>query len=572
MSQLDFFDAPAAAPAPMLTPPAKPRGRTPRYYQLLADAACQSGWRENRSELVVMATGLGKTVFFATIAAAWQGRVLMVAHREELISQARATLEETTGEYVGTEKAEYRCGNERIVVTSVQTMSRRLEKFSPDHFSLIIIDEAHRTPAPSYIKILDYFTSAKVLGVTATPDRADEKAMGAVFDDVAFVMDITDGIEAGYLVPVHGEQVFVEEVDLSNVSTVSGDLAQGELDEEMLKATESVVQKTYELCGTEQVIIFTPGVRSAHAMAERMNAIAPGSAISIDGGTDSDERRMLVKGFKARQYQYLFNCAVATEGFDAPATSVVAIARPTKSRSLYAQMCGRGTRVLPGVVDHLEGEEKAAERRAAIAASKKPRMRVLDFVGNAGKHSLVGPVDVLGGDYTEEEVKAAKAKMRDEFAEGDGQARDVHKALKEARNELKALAARMQAAKAKVKAQVTSFDPFKCLGLEREQAISTRFGSLPVTEGQAGFLIRRGLKEADVMKMDKRTASKLIDKLNKRQDAGLATIKQLAVLSRFAPVPDSLTFQRASEACDYVISASKWKPNAERLHAILARK
>jgi superfamily II DNA or RNA helicase len=195
---------------------------------------------------------------------------------------------------------------------------------------------------------------------------------------------------------------------------------------------------------------------------------------------------MLVKGFKAGQYQYLFNCAVATEGFDAPVTSTVAIARPTKSRSLYAQMCGRGTRVLPGVVDHLEGEDKAAERRAAIAASKKPRMRVLDFVGNAGKHSLVGPVDVLGGDYTEEEVKAAKAKMRDEFADGDGQARDVHKALKEARNELKALAARMQAAKAKVKAQVTSFDPFTTLGLEREQAISARFGSLPVTDGQAG--------------------------------------------------------------------------------------
>ncbi len=570
MSQLDFFQAPPSAPMAVLA--TKPEASTMRYYQTLASEATRASFLENRSALVVMATGLGKTVLFADIAANWSdGRVLVVAHREELIAQARATLERTTGEFVGTEKAEYRCGNERIVVTSVQTMSRRLENFSPEHFSLIIIDEAHRAPAPSYVKILDHFSYAKVLGVTATPDRADEKAMGAVFDDVSFVMDITDGIDAGYLVPIKGQQVFVEEVDLSGVSTVSGDLAQGELDEEMLKATESVVQKTHELAGREQVIVFTPGVRSAHAMAERMNAIAPGSSIAIDGGTDPDERRFLVKGFKDRRYQFLFNCAVATEGFDAPATSIVAIARPTKSRSLYAQMCGRGTRVLPGVVDGLEGPELAEQRKVAIAASAKPHATILDFVGNSGKHSLVGPVDVLGGDYSEEELQAAKRKMQDEFADGDGQARDVHKALKEARSELRAMAARMQAAKAKVKAQVSAFDPFKALGLDREQVISTRFGSQPITDGQAGFLIHRGLDEETVRKMDKRTASKLIQKAKKRQELGLATLKQMKALSRYVPASENLTFAAASNALNY-ISSCNWRPNAERLNTVMSGK
>lgn len=531
------------------------RGPKLRWYQEEAIAAIHTSLLANRSTLCVLPTGTGKTVLFSSICKSWDGRVLVLAHRDELISQARETLQKATGEFVGTEKAEYRAGNERLVVASIQTIHRRLDLFGKDHFALIIVDEAHRAIATSYLKVFDYFTSAKVLGVTATPDRSDEKAMGKVFDDVAYVMDIEDGIDSGYLVPVRGKEVFVEEVDLSNVSTSAGDLAQGELDQEMLKATESVVRKTYELAGSEQVIIFTPGVASAHAMCDRMNEMAPGKAIAIDGTTEPEKRKRLVTGFKTGQYQFLFNCAVATEGFDAPSTSIVVMARPTKSRSLYAQCVGRSTRVLPGTVDHIDGKDRGAERRAAIAASKKTHATILDFVGNSGRHSLVGPVDVLGGSYTEEEVKLAKKKVK----EGEESPRQ---ALQDARQELRRTAVAMAAAK--VKARITEFDPFKTIGMRRdsEEYLSQRFGSQPMTEGQRNALKKFGMGERELGVMDKRSASKALNRLVDRAKKGLASLWQIEKLSKYTKVPDDVSFQSAMAAVEYI----KRNPRPDMTH------
>lgn len=542
--------------------PKKTVERKPRYYQTACIEAINASLVDNRSTLAVLATGLGKSFIFAKAAQGWKGRVLFLAHREELVFQNKETVEQTCGEYCGVEKAEYTCGNERLVSASVQSMVARLKKFSPDHFAYIVVDEAHRATNPTYLDIFAYFAKAKILGVTATPDRHDEKALGKVFDDVCFVMDIEDGIEAGYLVPVEGRTVFVEEVDLSNVSTVAGDLNQGELDEEMCKATEAVATEMYRAAGNEQAIIFTPGVKSAHAMCARMNEIAPDKAIAIDGKTDPWDRKSLIEGFKSRKYQFLFNCQVAVEGFDAPETSIVGQARPTSSRAFYSQGCGRGTRVLPGVVDSIEGEERAGERRAAIAASRKPRMTILDFVGNAGRHSLVGPVDVLGGNYSEEEVALAKKKVK---AEGGG---DVPKALKDARAELKALAKRMAEAKAKVKSQVTPFDPFACLGINREQGISIRFGAKPIMDWQVEKLTRLGLPGDVVRQMDFRTAKKAADNIHRRIDLGLASLKQLNLLSDFTPVSDTVTLAAASKAIDYIFRMKK-RPNPAVLKSIL---
>lgn len=540
------------------------KGPKLRWYQEEAIAAILTSLQENRSTLCVLPTGTGKTVLFASICKQWNGRVLVIAHREELISQARETLQKATGEFVGTEKAEYRAGNERLVVASIQTIHRRLDLFSPDHFSLIIIDEAHRTIASTYIKTIKHFTGAKVLGVTATPGRADEKAMGKVFEDVAYVMDIEEGIDSGYLVPLRVLDVFVEEVNLANVSTVSGDLAQGELDDEMLKATASVVNKTFEVAGEEQVIIFTPGVRSAHAMCEAMNGLAPGKAIAIDGKTDLEKRKELVAGFKRGEYQYLFNCAIATEGFDAPSTSMVALARPTKSDSLCTQMCGRGTRVLPGVVDKYERKDQAAERREAIAKSKKPRLTIIDFVGNVGPHTLAGPIDVLGGSYTDEEVKLAKKKAK---ASGE---QDVQKVLKDARAELKAMAARM--ADAKVRASITEFDPFKCLGMRRqsEEYLSQRFGSQPSTEAQRATLKKYGFSDKDIGALDKRSAGKAIGKMIDRAKRGLASLWQIEKLSKHMKVPESVTFKQAMAGCEYL--KRNPKPDLTSLQLILSVK
>jgi superfamily II DNA or RNA helicase len=572
VSQLGIWDEPAAEP---VAPVRQANARRGRYYQEECDAAIEAALYGSptqdavRSCLVVMATGLGKTYVFSERARRTKGRVLVIAHRDELIVQARDSLASACGEYVGTEKAEARCGSERLVVSSIQTMHRRLDKFKPDHFELIVIDEAHRAPAESYCKVMRYFTGAKILGVTATPDRTDERAMGAVFDTVAYVMDIENGIEAGYLVPVHGQD-FAVDVDLSNVSTSGGDYAQGELDEAMLKVVESVVDQALRFADDKQVIVFTPGVKSAHAMCERANLERPGCSIAIDGGTDPMLRKSLVQGFKSRKYQFLWNCNVATEGFDAPETSVVAIARPTKSRALFAQMCGRGTRVLPGTVDHIHGPEGAAARRAAIAASAKPHMTILNFVEREAHITLRGPVtpvDVLGGNYTEDEVKEAKrrqAGMPDE---------DIRTSLKVARNELAAAAKALKAARAKVTARVASFDPFQALGIDRADAIAIRFSGRPATEKQVSTLVKFGLSEQDVKDLDFRAASRLLGKTFERMDKGLASLKQLKALSKWAPVPDSLPFETARKAMDYVAGECQFgrrrKIDAGHLESIL---
>ena len=169
-----------------------------RYYQQEAVDSVFEKLKEDRSTLVVMATGLGKTVLFCEVAKRWPGKVLVLAHRDELLSQTRSTLEKATGEWVELEQGMWKAGDQtRLVVGSVQTIYQqaRLERFGAEHFSLIIIDEAHHAPAPTYRKVMDFFANAKVLGVTATPDRADEKAMGAIFDSVACVLDIEDGAE-----------------------------------------------------------------------------------------------------------------------------------------------------------------------------------------------------------------------------------------------------------------------------------------------------------------------------------------------------------------------------------------
>jgi len=555
-SQLAFWDAQEHALLEVLGPPevvlTKPRqaSKQTRFYQLECLEAIRSGFaggeeREPlRSLFVELPTGMGKTFIFCELARTWNGTVLVVAHRDELILQAKAELERATGERVGVEKAAENCADERVVVTSVQTMSRRYVDFRAERFSLIIIDEAHRATAPSYRKVMDYFATAKVLGVTATPDRADDVKLGTVFEDCAYKMGILDGIDIGYLVPVEGEEVVIQEIDLSGVERLTDDNA---LDEAMLKAVEGIVQKAYEMCGNEQAIIFTPGVRSAHAMSDRMNMLAPGKAIAIDGETDKDLRRQLVSGYKTGKYQFLFNCDIATEGFDAPLTSIVGMAAPTDSRARYAQRAGRGTRVLPGLVDHLHGHENSAARRSAIAASAKPRMRILDFVGNAGKHTLCTPIDVLGEDFTDAEVAEAKKRLKKK--PGDS---DLHQALKDARAALKRQAEQLRAAQLKVNARVQRFDPFQALGMSRDDAISIRFGSRPITPNQAEILLHKGIAEADVRAMDFRSASRMLSSLQKRRKAGLATLKQLAAISKWYPVPPDTTFAAATRAMDYI--------------------
>lgn len=543
-----------------------------RWYQKEAVLAAEKELADSRSTLIVMATGLGKTRVVSSLISRWtHGKVLVLCHRDELVQQMRAELERALGVLVEIEQGDMRASlRADYVVASTDTIRqmRRLERFPKDHFSLIVTDEAHHYLAKTYKRILDYF-EGKVLGVTATPDRTDEKALGQLYDTVSYVLDIEDGIDAGYLVPIVGERVVLNEIKLDDVAkTRGGDLNESQLDEVMLQAVEGIVQKVLEHHPDRQGIAFFPGVRSAEYAMQRFNQLRPNSAIFIDGMTDKMLRRRLVEDFRAGRYKILCNCAVATEGFDAPGVSLIVQGRPTMSRSLYCQMCGRGTRVLPGTVDRLMLEEQKWERQDAIVASAKKNCVIMDFVGNSGKHALVTLEDALGGKYSDEEIERAK-KLR---SKGGDAPMDAREALQEARRELLAMA---QKIKAQVKATVSSFDPFHVLdvGVREKDRYAQRFGLKPASEGQLAVLRLKGVPESDLAGLSHRAAGNLLTELNNRRSAGLANYKQLRQLQRFGVNDRNVTFERASEVIDYIAKCG-WNPqrvDPVKLSAILHR-
>ncbi len=540
-----------------------------RWYQEEAIAAVHREFREVRSTGIVLATGLGKTVIFSILATGWPGKVLVLAHRDELVDQAKRSIEHISGEWSEKDKAHLKANlGTRLVIASVQTLSNdsRLKRYPADHFSLVIVDEVHHATSPSYRKILDYFSAAKVLGVTATPDRGDGTALGLVLESIAYKMDILDGINAGYLVPIadgFGHRVFLDEINLDDVHVQSGDLAIAQLDKAMLKACEGMVRKTMELCGDRQGIMFLPGVKTAEYACERWNVLEPGSGIFISGSTDEGERARLVRDFRRGHYRWLFNCAIATEGFDAPGVSCIALGRPTKSRALLAQMAGRGTRVLPGVVDELafaDGKEDHQIRREAIAKSKKPDLMLIDFVGNSDRHELACPDELLGGNYTPEEKALAKKKTK----AGNT---NVKGALEAARSELKKLAA---ATKADVKARVGRFDPFKTVGLtEGVDKYAMTAGRKPILPSHRERLLDFGYPQQMVDNLDRQGGQKLIDNHYKRLKTGLASFKQLAVLQKHGVNDPTLTKARASAAMSYLAECGWTRAAPERLNQIL---
>lgn len=532
-----------------------------RWYQEEAKAAIEAGLRRGLHQLLVMATGLGKSRTLAAVISDWPGDVLVLAHRDELVQQLVTEIESTTGEQCEVEQAQLTSSpGARIVVGSVQSFNqKRLDRLGRQRFSLVVVDEGHHYTASTYKRALEWFQCPR-LGVTATPDRGDGQALGKILDEVAYTFGIVEGIEQGYLVPIVGKQVELKSIDLSGVGKTAGELVAAQLDEAMLTSVGAIVTETVKLYPDRQGIVFMPGVKTAELACELFNKIEPGSAIFISGETDRDERKSLVKAFKQGQHKYLCNCQVATEGFDAPAASLVVMGRPTLSRALYAQMAGRGTRVLPGVVDQVQGADGAARRRQLIQESRKPDMVILDFVGNSGKHTLAGVVDILGGDFTEAEQKVAKKKLK----EAGG---DVRAALQAARAELKKI---VQAAKVQVKSEVRSFNPFSVLHVAQEQPGQRQ----PMTPGQFDWLKRMGLDDSELKDIGKAGANKLITAAKARQQRGLATYKQLRALQKFGVTDINISISRASQTLDYIFGEcrAKRRPDPATIQQMLHRK
>lgn len=550
----------------------------PRYYQGLAVESVIRSLQESTSTLMIMATGTGKTptagfVLKHFLDTNLDKDVLAIAHRQELIEQMYDTFRSVCWPYtVGREIAsEYTStGNDRprVVVASKDTLwkDRRLQRFAKERFGLIFIDEAHHYAKKNktYHNIIQYFSGFKLFGATATPDRSDGYALGLTFESVSYVFDIYDAIIDGWLVRPEQELVTIQGYDISHIPTTT--------EEHELNASEValVLEKNLPLIGVanaaaeasnrdgqkRQTIIFCQSVKQSKNIAALLNhkheREETGVAASIDEKTDRELRKEIVAMYKRGEIRYLVNYGIFTEGFDTDTTEVIVIARPVKSRSLYAQMLGRGTRPLRCVIDALASSTGAEERKKIIAASAKTKCTVIDLVGVTGQHKLVTVVDILGGEINQSLYDVIKKRIE----EGE---KDVLQVLEE--EEKKAIETESLrgcvVSSTMARRFVDPFDSFDA-GLIREPV---SYNNRPPTEEQLTKLRKHGMRKKDEKKMTFWRAEKLIQSIGERRKNNLCTVKQARILERYGENPN-VSYDEAMRVIDK-IAASGWKP----LHA-----
>ena len=330
-----------------------------RPYQKECIAAIEA--QPPGSYLVQMATGLGKTMTAANIPR--HGRMLWLSHREELVEQPRKYFDCS----FGIERAEHNSHGEEVISASVQSMARRLNRFSPDEFDVLVVDEAHHSSATTYRKILGHFNPRLTLGFTATPNRSDKVRLDDVFSRIIFQRDLRWGIENGYLSDIYCMRANIG-YDLSAVRTRMGDYAPGEL-EEAMEGTADAIAQAYREYARGATLIFAVSVRQANEIASKI----PG-AVVVTGETKN--RADIIQGFTEGRIPCIVNVMVFTEGTDIPRVETVIVARPTQSDSLYTQMVGRGLRLYPG----------------------KEKLTLIDCVGVTGRASLCTAPSLLGID------------------------------------------------------------------------------------------------------------------------------------------------------------------------------
>ena len=347
-----------------------------RPYQKEAVAAVLNRWKNNEQKtLVVLPTGCGKTITFAKIAeqkATDGNKVLILAHRDELLEQAKDKIFQSTGIFCAKEKANETCIDSMFPITvgSVQTMQndKRLNRFSSDFFGTIIVDEAHHALAKSYQKILTHFPNANVLGVTATPERNNVSNLGEYFDSIAYEYSLQSAIQDGYLCKIKAQMIPLT-LDISKVTISQGDYSTNALGTALDPYLEEIASEM-EAYRDRKTVVFLPLV----ATAKKFKLILSRhgfNAAEVDG--DSKDRAEILKDFEKGKYNVLCNAMLLTEGWDCPSVDCVVMLRPTKIRALYCQCIGRGTRPAPGKEDLL----------------------ILDFLWNTQKHDLCRPASLI---------------------------------------------------------------------------------------------------------------------------------------------------------------------------------
>ena len=520
-----------------------------RPYQERSREAVEKEWQEgHKRTLLVLPTGTGKTVVFSKIIedqVKLGDRCLILAHRGELLEQASDKLLKATGLKTATEKAEQTSlGTQaKVVVGSVQTLQRekRLNKFEPEHFNTIVVDEAHHCISEGYQKVLGHFPSAKVLGVTATPDRGDMKNLGEYFESMAYEYSLNDAIREGYLSPIKALTIPLK-VDLSEVKQQAGDFSTSDLDTALDPYLEQIADEMVKYCANRKTVVFLPLVKTSQKFKDILNGRGL-KAAEVNGA--SADREEVLEDFEEGKYNVLCNSMLLTEGWDCPSVDCVVVLRPTKVRGLYSQMVGRGTRLAPG----------------------KKELLLLDFLWHTEHMELCHPANLIC-----KNAETAK-KMTENLEDAAGQAVDIEDAEEQAEKDVvrereNALAEKLEACK---KCKRKLVDPLQFeMSIQAEDLSSyvPTFGweMGPPTQKQKAALERLGILPDEIENAGK--AKLILDRLHKRAVTGLTTPKQIRCLENYGfRHVGNWQFKEASDMITR-IAANGWKvPHKVNAHA-----
>ena len=381
------------------------------YQNEAIAAAMQYGRSGRKRALIVLPTGTGKTIIFCAMAATASKKVLVLAHREELLKQTLEKIHETDSSLTATlEQAGNRIDfKAKIIVASVQTLARsplRLRSLHPQNFSLVIVDEAHHATARSYIDILSHFglmprfdtitapdnmtkrewqqhashlmvewdspgqEAPFLCGFTATPHRSDGKALGFIFDEIVYSKSMIEMMKDGWLIPIRGVRVGTEE-DISKVKKRGGDYAVRELSAVVNTEdrNELAVHSYQRHADNRSTIVFAVDVEHAIEITRCFteNGLRAEYVVGARSRMARD-REDIIAEFRSGELPILVNCQVLTEGFDNPRVSCIIMARPTSSSLLYTQMIGRGTRIAEGKKDLLVIDLVDMGKRTGLAS------------------------------------------------------------------------------------------------------------------------------------------------------------------------------------------------------------
>lgn len=511
-----------------------------RPYQQEAEDAVFTEWKNGiKKTLLVLPTGCGKTIVFAKIAeeCVREGkRVLILAHRGELLEQAADKIAKTTGLGCAVEKAESTCMGSwfRIVVGSVQSLMRekRLGQFPADYFDTIIIDEAHHSTSGSYKRVLDHFPEAEVLGVTATPDRGDMKNLGTVFESLAYEYTLPKAIKEGYLSPIQAVTIPLK-IDMSVVSVQAGDFKSGDIATVLDPYLDRIAEEMKQYCRDRKTVVFLPLVKTSQKFRDILNKNGF-QAAEVNG--ESKDRAEVLEDFAAGRYNVLCNSMLLTEGWDCPDVDCIVVLRPTKVRSLYCQMVGRGTRLAPG----------------------KENLLLLDFLWHTERHELCHPAHLIC------ESEETARKMTENLEKDAGCPIDIEEAEKTASEDViaqreEALAKKLAEMKRRKKSLVDPLQFEMSIQAEDLAGYVPVFGweMAPPSDKQKNALEKLGIMPDEIDNAGK--ASKLLERLDKRRQEGLTTPKQIRFLEgRGFQHVGTWSFENARKLIDR-IAGNGWK-------------